>query len=117
MTQEPVRRPSSTHRRSARVPRNRPVLVTSTETEGHEQNEQFGEDTSSTLEESLAEVQAQNPAVAPSKRRLPNFFSTVGKRAPAPTSQETDAAQARLARAPRGKGSPTRASNSTKRQT
>jgi len=111
MTQEPVRRPSSTHRRSARVPRNRPVLVTSTENEGNE-NEQVGEDTSPTLEESLAEVQAQNPAVTPSKRRLPNFFSTVGKRAPTPASQETDAAQARLARATRGKVSPTRSSTS-----
>ena len=68
MTQEPVRRPSSTHRRSARVPRNRPVLVTSTENEGNEQNEQVGEDTSPTLEESLAEVQAQNPAVAAASR-------------------------------------------------
>lgn len=116
MTQEPVRRPSSTHRRSARVPRNRPVLVTSTESEGNEQNEQFGEDTSPTLEESLAEVQAQNPAVAPSKRRLPNFFSTVGKRAPAPASQETDAAQARLARATRGKVSPTRSSTSSEQK-
>ena len=116
MTQEPVRRPSSTHRRSARVPRNRPVLVTSTENEGNEQNEQFGEDSSPTLEESLAEVQAQNPAVARSKRRLPNFFSTVGKRAPAPASQETDAAQARLARATRGKVSPTRSSTSSEQK-
>lgn len=114
MTQEPVRRPSTTHRRSARVPRNRPVLVTSTENEGNEQNEQVGEDTSPTLEESLAEVQAQNPQVAPTKRRLPNFFSTVGKRTQG--SQETDAAQARLARATRGKVSPARSSTSNERK-
>jgi len=92
------------------------VLVTSTENEGNDQNEQVGEDSSPTLEESLAEVQAQNPAVAPSKRRLPNFFSTVGKRAPTPASQETDAAQARLARAPRGKGSPARSSTSSEQK-
>lgn len=116
MTQEPVRRPSTTHRRSARVPRNRPVLVTSTENEGNEQNEQVGEDSSPTLEESLAEVQSQNPEVAPTKRRLPNFFSTVGKRAPTQGSQETDAAQARLARATRGKVSPARSSTSSEQK-
>ncbi len=110
MTQEPVRRPSSTHRRSARGTRNRPVLVTSTENEG---NEQVGEDTTPTLEESLTEVEAQNPPVAPTKRRLPNFFSTVGKRSQTEASQETDSAQARLARATRGKISPARSSSSS----
>src|SRR5438874_13834388 len=107
MTQEPVRRPSSTHRRSARVPRNRPVLVTSTDNEGNEQNEQFGEDSSQTLVESLAEVQAQNPAVAPSKRRLPNLFATVAKRAPAAASQGTDSVHTRQVRTTLGKVSTT----------
>src|SRR5947209_1882201 len=106
MTQEPVRRPSSTHRRSARVPRNRPVLVTSTEDEGNE-------DSTPTLEESLNEVEAQNPPTAPSKRRLANFFSTVGKSAQRQAPQEVDTAQARLARATRGKASPARPSSSS----
>src|SRR5438105_5122201 len=97
MTQEPVQRPSSTHRRSARVPRNRPVLVTSTENEGNEQN---GVVSSPTLEESLNEVESQNPPAAPSKRRLANFFSTVGKSTQTQAPQETDTAQARLARDP-----------------
>jgi hypothetical protein len=106
MTQEPVRRPSSTHRRSARVPRNRPVLVTSTEDEGNE-------DSTPTLEESLNEVEAQNPPTAPSKRRLANFFSTVGKSVQRQAPQEVDTAQARLARATRGKASPARPSSSS----
>src|SRR5947209_13512215 len=111
MMQEPVRRPSSTHRRSARGPRNRPVLVTSTEE--NEGNEQVGEETTPTLEESLTEVEAQNPPVASSKRRLANFFSTVGKSAQPQAPQETDTAQARLARATRGKVSPARSSDSS----
>ncbi len=106
MTQEPVRRPSSTHRRSARVPRNRPVLVTSTEDEGNE-------DSTPTLEESLNEVEAQNPPTAPSKRRLANFFSTVGKSTQRQAPQEVDTAQARLARATRGKASPAKPSSSS----
>src|SRR5579864_8033960 len=111
MTQEPVRRPPSTRRRSARGSRNRPVLVTSIENEANGQNGQFEEEANPTLEESFAEVEAQNPEIAPTKRRLPNFFSTVGKRAPT-ESQETDAAQARQARATRGKLSPARSSTS-----
>ena len=116
MTQEPVRRPSSTRRRSARVSRNRPMLVTSIENEANEQNGQIEDETNPTLEDSLAEVEAQNPEIAPTKRRLPNFFSTVGKRAPT-ESQETDAAQARLARATRGKLSPARSSTSAEQKT
>lgn len=108
MTQEPGRRPSSTHRRSTRGGRNRPLLVTSTENEG---NEQVAEDAAPTLEESLTEVQTQNAPVTPSRRRLPNFFSTVGKSVRTEESRETDAAQARLARATRGKVSPTRATS------
>src|SRR5947209_13406292 len=106
MTQEPVRRPSSTHRRSARVPRNRPVLVTSTEDEGNE-------DSTPTLEESLNEVEAQNPPTAPSKRRLANFFSTVGKSAQRQAPQEVDTTQARLARATRGQAYPDKPSSSS----
>jgi hypothetical protein len=108
MTQDSDRRSSSSNRRSARSGRNRPVLVTSTT---NEENQQANlEETTPTLEESLSEVQEQNPSVAPTSptsRRLPNFFSTIGRRGQAEASSETDAAQARLARATRGKVAPT----------
>ena len=104
MMQEPGRRPPSTHRRSPRAGRNRPVLVTSTENEA---SEQVVENATPTLEESLAEAQAQNPPVTSAKRRLPGFFSTVGKSAQTQVSQVADIAQARLARAIRGKAAPT----------
>jgi hypothetical protein len=82
------------------------VLVTSTEDEGNE-------DSTPTLEESLNEVEAQNPPAAPSKRRLANFFSTVGKSTQRQAPQEVDTAQARLARATRGKASPAKPSSSS----
>jgi hypothetical protein len=106
MTQEPDRRPSSPHRRSTRAGRNRPVLVTSTE---NEESAEVVEEAAPTLEKSLSELEAQNPLVAPSRRRLPNFFSTIGKKTEAP--QEVDTAQARLARATRGKVSPAKPSS------
>ena len=106
MTQEPGSRPSTTHRRSTRAGRNRPVLVTSTENEG---NGAVIEEKTPTLEESLSEVEAQNPSVAPARRGLPSFFSTVGKKTEA--SPEIDTVQARLARATRGKFFPARPSS------
>jgi hypothetical protein len=102
MTQEPGRRPSSANRRSTRAGRNRPVLVTSTE---NEENGEVMEESAPTLEESLSEVEAQNSS--PARRRLPSFFSTVGKK----TEQEVDTVQARLARATRGKFFPARSSS------
>jgi len=110
MTQETDRQPS-TRRRAPRAGRNRPVLVTSTSSEN---NEEVVEETAPTLEESLAEVEAQNPPAAPAKRRLPNFFSTVGKSSQTTDSQETSAAQARLARVTRSKPAPAKPSSEIK---
>src|SRR6266516_1740604 len=98
MTQDSGRKPTN-NRRSTRG-RNRPLLVTSTE---NEVNGQVADEATPTLEESAAEVQAQNPPVKPIRRRLPSFFSTVGKSTPASTPQEKEVAQARIARATRGK--------------
>lgn len=112
MTQDPTHRSPSSSRRAARAGRNKPVLVTSTE---NEDNEQAIEETTPTLEESIAEVQAENPPVASKvrlPRRLPGFFSTVGKQAK-PQASETDAAQARIARATRTKGTTTKATSAT----
>src|SRR2546423_14285803 len=99
MTQDSDRQSTSSSKRSARAGRNRPVLVTSSEGEGNERLEE----SSPTLEESRAEVEAQNVPVAAPKRRMPAFFSTVGKRTRAEESQETEQAQARIARATRNK--------------
>jgi hypothetical protein len=102
MTQDSDRQLSSSTKRSARAGRNRPVLVTSQDGEG---NELTGiEESTPTLEESVAEVEAQNPPVASPRRRMPAFFSTIGKRSQTEEeSQEVDPAQARIARATRSK--------------
>src|SRR5437867_6262201 len=105
MTQDAGRRPTT--RRSARG-RNRPLLVTSTSTE-NEATEQTTNEPNPTLADSVTEVQAQNPPVEPTRRRLPSFFSTVGKKET--TTQKKDVAQARITRATRGKIAP--ATNTT----
>src|SRR5438094_960424 len=100
MTQDAGRRPTT--RRSTRG-RNRPLLVTSTSTASeNEAPKQTTDETLPTLAESTTEVQAQNPSVTPIRRRLPGFFSTVGKNKE-DAAQEKDIAQARIARATRVK--------------
>ena len=97
MTTEYNRKPT---RRSARAGRNRPELVASTSMEEAKEDASTAED-SPTLEESQQELEAT--AVTPRKRRLANFFSTVGRSEKAQEVQESEAAQARIARATRGK--------------
>ncbi len=117
MTQDSDRQSTSSSKRSARAGRNRPVLVTSQDGEGNERLEE----SSPTLEESRAEVEAQNAPVAAPKRRMPAFFSTVGKRTQTEEPQgtqetrETDQAQARIARATRNKTVATKATSETKK--
>lgn len=95
MTQE-----QSHRRRSARADRNRPVLVPSSrETESETTLAEPAFEQIETVEESVEET-----APAPTKtRRLPGFFSTIGKK-PAEETLEVDVAQARLARATRKTG-------------
>jgi hypothetical protein len=90
---------SNRPRRTARSQRNRPTLVTP----GSEQQEQPIQDISVAAEP----VAVVEPPPTP-KRRLPNFFSTVGKSDQAAPTNESDVAKARLARATRGK-TPTQA--------
>ncbi|HZR44346.1 MAG TPA: hypothetical protein VFB12_29810 [Ktedonobacteraceae bacterium] len=107
---------STSKKRRARHNRNRPMLVTT------EQNEQLapttddlGEDTgplAGSISETVETSEATEVPVAESKgsrtasaiRRLPSFFSSVGKREQeeAP-KKDVDVVQARLARATRGK--------------
>ncbi len=84
MTQDSDRQSSSSSKRSTRAGRSRPVLVTSQEVEGTEQASiEEATPTVDTVEESI-------PESAPPKRRMPAFFSTIGKRAPTEESQEID---------------------------
>ncbi len=83
---------STRPRRPARSPRNRPTLVTP----ATEQQEPVQETPAA---EPVALVE---PPPTP-KRRLPGFFSTVGKREQETPSNESDIAKARIARATRGK--------------
>ena len=100
MTQEQSRR-----RRYNRVDRNRPVLVTSSsETESDTSLDDSEFEQIETIEEASPVEEA---AAAPQKmRRLPGFFSTIGKK-PEEATPEIDVAQARLARATRKAGSGT----------
>ncbi len=115
MTQGPGNRSYSTHKRSNRGGRNKPTLVTTPVSENTEMaGEQAAEDTPSPVEESAAaeQVQASPAPPAPSSRRLPRFFSHVGKSSQAQEVDETEAAQARLARATRSKTTPAKAAAS-----
>src|SRR5438128_520485 len=96
---------TSRKRRTARSQRNRPVLVTSTAVEQREDDVQ---DTPP-IEAPPPEVAPTAPAVpaptsmAGSMRKLRSFITTVGKSEEEAAPKEVDVAQARLARATRGK--------------
>ena len=103
MTQASDHKPLSTHRRSTRGVRNRPVLITDTTSEN---NEYVAEDAATIAEKSSPEEQPSTSAAVPTKSfgsRFPKFFSTVGKSEQVQEDQENVAAKARLARATRGK--------------
>ncbi|MHB8600043.1 MAG: hypothetical protein ACYDER_24935 [Ktedonobacteraceae bacterium] len=111
MIQEPGRRP---YKRANRT-KNRPVLVASTEQDAMVSQEQ--EDATSTTDSAVAvEAQPTTSTTTGSSRRLPGFFSTVGRKQQEETTTEADIAQARIARATRGK-SPAKAANTTETTT
>ena len=88
-------------RRTARSQRNKPVLVTSTNNDVEN-----GEVENSAV--STATIAEPKPLVVPTPvekpaRKLPGFFSTVKKSEQETTPKEAEVAQARLARATRGK--------------
>lgn len=90
--------------RRTRAPRNRPMLITAdNETTASEQPVQE----LPPLEEVPTQVAEPEPTLVepstPKARRLPAFFSKVGKNENADEQKEVDVAQARLARATRGK--------------
>jgi hypothetical protein len=112
MMQEPGRRPNKRANRT----KNRPVLVASTEQDAIVSPEQ--EDATPTTDSAVA-VEAQpttntttTEKTAGTFRRLPGFFSTVGRKQQEETTTESDIAQARIARATRGK-TPTKATSAT----
>lgn len=93
MTQQYSHKPT---RRSSRAGRNRPEIVTSTDSV---ESAPPVLETSQLGEESTA---VATPVTTRTKK-LANFFSTVGRSEKPSEAQETDVAQARLARATRGK--------------
>lgn len=99
MTQEQSRR------RRNRTDRNRPMLVTSSTAIENEESEQTTQN-GYAVEVAETAPAAEVISTAPQKpaRRLPGFFSTVGRKAQSEEAQEVDVAQARLARATRKAG-------------
>jgi hypothetical protein len=110
MTQGPGNRSNSNHRRANRGGRAKPTLVTTTTNEDSN-NTLPGQDGDALLAESDVAVEDQDTMLAPpepapapaSSRKLPRFFSTVGRSGKTQEVSEEEAAQARLARATRGK--------------
>lgn len=90
-------------RRAARAQRPRPVLVTTKKGEEIEQTTPITEKLA--VKTGPLATEPEIPASQP-RRRLPNFFSSVGKKET--QSAEVDVAQARLARATRTKVSATK---------
>jgi hypothetical protein len=84
-------------RRAARARRQRPVLVTEQELE------QQAEEGSAIATESKVEDVAETKETVKPRRGLAGFFSTVGKNDESSEKKGVDVAQARLARATRGK--------------
>src|SRR5215467_2917192 len=97
MTQQNNRRPI---KRAARSARNRPELVTST---SEVKNDIPVLETNQPIEESLSALSEQSITPPSRTKRLASFFSTVGRSQKTSEEQETEVAQARLARATRNK--------------
>ncbi len=93
-------------RRTARSQRNKPVLVTSTNNDvENDETEKSAVSTATIAEPKPLVVPAPEPPEKPA-RKLPGFFSTIRKNEQDTTPKETkeaEVAQARLARATRGK--------------
>lgn len=93
-------------RRTTRSQRNRPILVTANDSE-QQAVPQSVEETATAVEEPVYEDTPQ-PVPPTRTRRLPKFFSTVGKEekeSASETKEKETVAQARLARATRSKSS------------
>ena len=96
-----LEQPGTSKKVRARNQRNRPRLVTEP-TEGPE-TDTLAPDTEK-LAVDIPEISSTvEPVATPKPRRLPGFFSTVGKNDQENKTKEVDVAQARLARATRGK--------------
>lgn len=110
MTQEP-NRPSSSSKRPSRPARNRPVLVNTALTGNDTVRDDISQadppvsDNTRLVKEAPTVATSVAPATPAARtRRLPGFFSSVGKSEADKTALETNQqAQARLARATRGK--------------
>jgi len=100
MSQE-YKHPTKRSRKATRTQRQRPVLVTVKDDELDDLSVSMTASTEEVLMQS-SEPEQSAPS-ATTGRRLPRFFSTVGKNEQGETGNMADAAKARLARAIRGK--------------
>lgn len=95
---------SFSNKRPPRATRNKPSLVTSPDSElSDDQQEQTAVENTAPVEETAPEPETAKPAAPSPARRLPRFFSTVGKSAQEQEASEEEVVQARIARATRGK--------------
>lgn len=103
MTQSTSNR-SFSNKRSPRAARNKPSLVTPSDTEVNDSEQSQAElDTSAPVEESAPAPETSKSVASSPARRLPRFFSTVGKNEKEQEASEQEVVQARIARATRGK--------------
>ena len=102
-------------RRTTRGQRNRPTLVTSNYEEVS--SETSAPNTGDLAIDSAEETMQAESKPEPRPRRLPNFFPTIGKSEEDSKAKEAEVAQARLARATRGKAVQVDKKTSTKEGT
>lgn len=111
-----LEQPGTSKKVRARNQRNRPKLVTEP-TEGPE-TDTLAPDTEKLAVDTPEISSTVEPVATPKLRRLPGFFSTVGKNDQENKAKEVDVAQARLARATRGKVTqPEKATSAKKTET
>ncbi|HCI81240.1 MAG TPA: hypothetical protein DHW02_16295 [Ktedonobacter sp.] len=99
---------SRRQRRSNRARAGRPVLVTSSDTTNTPGNEEQTSTATDVVEPELLPVPIAPPTSTTRQRKLPRFFSNISKSedTQATTTNEQTVAQARIARATRGKTPP-----------
>jgi hypothetical protein len=118
MTQGPGNRSYSSQRRANRGGRAKPTLVTATTNEDID-NDQSTQNGDALIAESDIAEEDQDALIVPPEsapapsRKLPRFFSTVGRSEKAKEVSDEEAAQARIARATRGKTATKAAASAT----
>jgi hypothetical protein len=104
MTQEPRRKPSPYKRTPIRSERNRPVLISKEQIVDEQTVAETTPETANTsIDEISSESVAETPIAKPARRKLPNFFSTVGTSEQSQEESAKEIRDARISRATKGK--------------